>query len=108
MELDLVVWRKCQATSPNGDLINTTVGLTRPVLKTNGDWDITISLGLLEFQTLIFNGVDSWHAMQMGSFILYTHLHALEKSGWILKWFDGEESDLKSLLPFDGRNPQSF
>lgn len=97
----LIVSRACQAFPPNCAPIRTEVGITQPVFVKKWRWEVTMSLGDIDGESLVFTGADSWQAMQHGMHAVYIHLLALEERGWKFLWMDGEESDLRSLLPMN-------
>lgn len=103
MQLDLVVERDCEATTPDGVVIKTTVGVTRPTRVKEWSWSITTTLGSISPSQPSFVGVDSWHAIQAGMQDIFDHLTTLENNGWKFRWLDGSEDDLRSLLPQKGR-----
>ncbi|NHZ83788.1 hypothetical protein F2P44_31645 [Massilia sp. CCM 8695] len=100
---EYIIKRLCVAHAPTGEILNTYVGVTQPIHLSGLDWECNIDLDKIDSQKKMTKGIDSWHAVQMGMYMVYRELQFKEMVGWKFLWLDGEESDLRSLLPTFGQ-----
>ena len=91
--------RELVVTAPRADKVKTFFSIGTPQQKAANHWTCEIFIGELFNEPKHASGVDSWHAVQQGMVMIYMELKLRKTFGWEFSWFDGEESDLESILP---------
>ncbi|NVI81934.1 MULTISPECIES: hypothetical protein [unclassified Janthinobacterium] len=87
------------ATAPDGEKFDTFLSIGIPQRMSENHWSCEVFIDKIFNEPKNVAGVDSWHAMQLAMNMIYMELRIRKKFGWGFSWFDGEEDDLKSLLP---------
>lgn len=101
---NVIVKRKCTAISPDGERVDTFVGLRKPQKSEQQHWDCKLDFGALNFPERIAFGADEWQALQIGMHMMYVELNFKKMTGWNFYWFDGTTSDLEELWPYTSKN----
>lgn len=90
--------RELTAISPTGEKLSTFFSIGVPQRQSEVQWKCEVWIGELLTEPRDVYGVDSWHAMQLAMYSIYRELKLRTRFGWSFSWFDGEESDLETIL----------
>ena len=97
---NLIVERPCIAISPDGERIETCIGLEKPEQLDVYRWDCKLNFGKLDFEERRAFGIDGWQALQLGMEMMHVELDFKSLTGWKFLWFEGTSDNLEELWPY--------
>ncbi len=94
----VAIERTWLAIDANGGEHTLVLAIGTPQPRKNVDWEVQVSLGILEPRPFTIYGVDSWQAMHLAMRFTTQQVADYAKRGWRFYWPDGEDEALPSNM----------